>query len=132
MATATCSALLIGVLSCNAPAAVPAPLTLHGTPISGTVDVYRLSAPAVVPAVAPDGEQEPSPARSTKRLLWLGALVGGAIGCTSGAYLSMNKNDDAHAFNCLWVAGVGGRTRCGSRRRFGALNTSTIGRRGSR
>jgi len=29
------------------------------------------------------------------------------IGCPIGNYLSRKNNDDAHFFNCLWVAGVG-------------------------
>jgi len=28
-------------------------------------------------------------------------------GCPIGNYLSRKNNDDAHFFNCLWVAGVG-------------------------
>ena len=108
MATATCSALLAAALLCNAPA-VPAPLTLHGAPVSGTVRVYRLAAPAVVPAVAPDDEQEPTPERpgASRGRIWRGALVGGVIGCPIGNYLSRKNNDDAHFFNCLWVGGVG-------------------------
>ncbi len=82
---------------------------MHGAPISGTVDVYRLAAPAVVPAVAPGDEQEPSPERpgAPRGRIWRGALVGGVIGCPIGNYLSRKNNDDAHFFNCLWVAGVG-------------------------
>ena len=80
-----------------------APLTLHGTPISGVTEVYRLAAPAV-----PPDEQEPSAAQPrTKGPIRKGALVGGVIGCLTGAVLSKRNNDDAHAFNCLWVAGVG-------------------------
>ncbi len=102
-AAAACSALLVGALLCNAPA-VPAPLTLHGAPISGTVDVYRLAAPAVEPG----DEQEPSPERHfPKDRIRRGALIGGVIGCSIGAYLSRSNNDDAHVFNCLWVSGVG-------------------------
>ena len=107
MTTAICSALLTGALLCNAPP-VPAPLTLHGTPVSGTVDVYRLAAPAVAPVVAPDPEQESSPARSrAKGLIWIGALIGGMAGCPIGAYLSRRNNDDAHTFNCFLIAAVG-------------------------
>ena len=103
MATAACSALMVGALLCNAPA-VPAPITLHGAPISGTVEVYRLAAPAV----EPDDEKESSPERYfPKDRIRRGALIGGVIGCSIGAYLSRGNNDDAHAFNCLWVSGVG-------------------------
>ena len=108
MATATCGALLAGALLCSAPA-VPVPLTLHGAPISGPVDIYSLAAPAVVPAVTPVDEQEPSPERpgAPRGRMWRGALVGGVIGCPIGNYLSRKNNDDAHFFNCLWVGGVG-------------------------
>lgn len=64
MTTATCSALLAGALLCNAPV-VPAPLTLHGAPISGTVDVYGLAVPAVVPA-RPTKRRERRPPRPSK------------------------------------------------------------------
>jgi len=103
MATAACSALLAAALLCNAPV-VPAPLTLHGTPISGTVEVYRLAAPAVTPAVTPGGEQEPS--QSSKRLVWRGTLVGALVGGTIGVVLSRINNDDLHP-TCLWFSGIG-------------------------
>ena len=107
MTTAACSALLAAALLCNAPA-VPVPLTLHGAPISSTVEVYRLAAPAVTPVAVSDPEQEPSAPRSrAKGLIWVGALIGGMAGCPIGNYLSRKNNDDAHFFNCLWVAGVG-------------------------
>ena len=85
-------------------ASVAAPITLHGTPISGAVEVYRLT----TPAVTPDNEQEPTPGQSGSRgRIWRGALIGGVAGCSIGTYRSRRNNDDAHVFNCLWVAGVG-------------------------
>ena len=42
-------------------AAIPLPavgqITLHGSPVPTEVDVYRLAAPEIVPAVAPSGEE---------------------------------------------------------------------------
>ena len=103
MATATCSALLAAALLCNALTG-PAPITLHGTPISGTVEVYRLAAPTVAPGAEQDAESEqPSSERPIRR----NALWGAVIGCSAGAVYSKRGNDDAHAFNCLWVAGLG-------------------------
>lgn len=101
----TACALMVGVLVCNAPVA-PAPLTLHGTPISNTVNVYSLAAPPIEPAIEADDEDEATRTR-TSNLMRVGALVGGAVGCALGAYASRQYNDDAHIFNCLWVAGVG-------------------------
>lgn len=107
MATATCSALLVAALLCNAPAA-PAPITLHGAPISGTVEVYRLVTPANLNAVASGAEQDPDPGQSrTGRPILRNVLIGLSIGCAAGATMSVRGNDDAHVFNCLWVAGVG-------------------------
>ena len=103
MATSTaCSALLAAALLCNAPV-VPEQITLHGTPISGTVEVYRLAAPAV----EPDDEKESSPERCfNKERVRRGALIGGVLGCSVGAYLS-RENADGRVFNCLWVSGIG-------------------------
>jgi len=107
MATATCSALLAAALPCNAPTA-SAPITLHGAPISGTVEVYRLAAPVNLNAAASGTEQDPEPEQSsTRRPILRNALIGFAIGCAAGATMSVRGNDDAHVFNCLWVAGVG-------------------------
>ena len=95
-------------------AAIPLPavgqITLHRSPVPTEVDVYRLAAPEIVPAVAPSGEE---PAQSKgKGPVWTGALVGGTAGCVLGATTSRRYNDDAHLFNCLWVAGHRRRARC--------------------
>lgn len=108
MATATCSALLAAALLCNAPAD-PVQITLHGAPISGTVEVYRLATPANLNAGAPGAEQDPDPGQSRAggRPILRNVLIGLSIGCVAGATMSVRGNDDAHVFNCLWVAGVG-------------------------
>lgn len=107
MATAACSALLATALLCNAPTA-SAPITLHGAPISGTVEVYRVAAPGSLDAAASGTEQDPETKQSsTERPVLRNALIGFAIGCAAGATMSVRGNDDAHVINCLWVAGVG-------------------------
>ena len=98
----TACALVVGALLCNA----PVPLTLHGIPISNTVNVYSLAAPSIEPAIEPDDEDDPAQARTSNHMR-TGALVGFAVGCALGSYASRQYNDDAHIFNCLWVAGVG-------------------------
>ena len=100
----TACTVVVGALLCNAPVAT-ARLTLHGTPISNTVNVYRLAAPTVSPTVEPDADQQAR--RRTKDFIRIGALVGGAAGCALGAHASRRLNDDAHTFNCLLFAGIG-------------------------
>lgn len=74
---------------CGAPAAA-SELKLHGAPISGTVDVYRLAAPAIEPVVEPEQQppEEELPAEEERHSLWpIGMMIGGAVGCGIAAGL---------------------------------------------
>ena len=101
MGAAACS-VLATALVCNAPAA-PSLLTSHGAPLPRAVEIYRVAAPVVAPVVEPEQQPAPRPTRS-KGLIWIGALIGGAAGCTIGGQLG-DAGEETRA--CFLTAGIG-------------------------
>ncbi len=91
--------------------AVALTLTLHGVPIPGEVDVYRLAVPVVELERQP--EPEPAPARFSPAER--GALIGFAAGCAVGTGLGVwfvIQADDERpvaqmARGCLAVGAMG-------------------------
>lgn len=110
------SLVLTVALACGSAPAAASELTLHGAPISGTVDVYRLAAPAIESVVEPEQqpppeEEEPS-VEEERHALWpIGMMIGGAAGCGIAAGLvfgpSGSESDEFPAA-CGLLAAAGG------------------------
>lgn len=75
-------------------------ITLNGTPIPTTVDIYLLAPPVVEPEQAAPADADPEP-------IMAGVLIGAVTACTIGALMAGKGGDNDVRGACLVGAGAG-------------------------